>query len=169
MKNLAKNLLLILLALFLIAAMFSYGNAGEKKPDEVAVTTLVDELNKGEVKSIDVIGDRVTITLKDEQANTQTVKKEPGQSFSELLEQYGIPPEKFQGIPVFVKDETGVRFWIGALAPYLIPLLFILAIIFFMSRQVQGINKGAMSFGQSKARVAKEEEKTKKTFKDVAG
>src|SRR3989338_8902908 len=169
MKNLAKNLLFILLALFLIAALFSYGGPGEKKPDEAPITALVDVLKENEVKSIDIVGDVITVTLKDETANKLTVKKELGQSFSELMEQYGVPPEKLQGVDVFVKEETGAKFWFKALAPYLIPLLFILGVIFFMSRQVQGINRSAMGFGQSKAREAKEEEKTKKTFKDVAG
>ena len=169
MKNLAKNLLFILLALFLIAALFSYGGPGEKEPDEVDISTLVQEINDGKVKSIDVVGDILTATLTDENANTQQIKKEFGQPFSELMNNYGVAPEKLQGIAVAVKEETGAKFWFKALAPYLIPLLFILGVIFFMSRQVQGINRSAMGFGQSKAREAKEEEKTKKTFKDVAG
>src|SRR3989338_1313078 len=169
MKNLAKNLLFILLALFLIAALFSYGGPGEKEPDEVDISTLVQEINDGKVKSIDVVGDILTATLTDENENTQKIKKEFGQPFSELMNNYGVAPEKLQGIAVAVKEETGAKFWFKALAPYLIPLLFILGVIFFMSLQVQGINRSAMGFGQSKAREAKEEEKTKKTFKDVAG
>ena len=169
MKNLAKNILFIFLLLFLIATLFSYGEIGKEKPDEAGISKLVDQINKEEVKSIDVKGDMLEVTLKDEAAKMQTVKKEPGQSFSELMDNYGVDSEKLRVVEVAVKEETGTKFWLKVLAPYLLPLFLILGLIFFMSRQVQGINKGAMGFGQSKARQAKTEDKDKKTFKDVAG
>jgi cell division protease FtsH len=55
------------------------------------------------------------------------------------------------------------------LAPYMLPILLIIGLIYFMSRQVQGANKNAMGFGKSTAKETKQDEKTKKTFKDVAG
>jgi cell division protease FtsH len=86
------------------------------------------------------------------------------------MDNYGVSPEKLQRVDVEVTDETGAKFWIGVLAPYLLPLLLILGIIFFMTRQVQGVNNKAMGFGQSSAKQVKPgEEQEKKTFKDVAG
>ncbi|MBU1895831.1 ATP-dependent zinc metalloprotease FtsH [Patescibacteria group bacterium] len=170
MRNLIKNFLFIFLALFLIAALLSFGNFSSEKSDEIGTSKLIQQINNEEVKSIDVKGDILEITLKDESANLEKVKKEYGQPFSELMDNYGVDLEKLSGIEVAVKDETGFAYWAKSLAPYLIPLIFIVVIIFFMTRQVQGINNKAMGFGQSAGKQTKPEENPdKKTFKDVAG
>ncbi|HCM53785.1 MAG TPA: cell division protein FtsH, partial [Candidatus Magasanikbacteria bacterium] len=70
---------------------------------------------------------------------------------------------------VQIKEQTGFLFWMAVLAPYLLPLLLLVGLLFFMTRQVSGMNNKAMGFGQSGARQAKPDDKEKKTFKDVAG
>ncbi len=169
MKSLIKNFAIIFLTLFIIAAAVSYGAAGTKKADQVGINVLISEINNEEIKDIEVRGDNLFVTLNNEESNKQEVRKEFGQSFSELMDNYGIPPEKLSLINVEVKDETGFKFWAGALAPYLIPLLLILGLLYFMTRQVNGANSKAMGFGQSKAKQVKDDDKNKKTFKDVAG
>ncbi|HLC99391.1 MAG TPA: ATP-dependent zinc metalloprotease FtsH, partial [Patescibacteria group bacterium] len=60
--------------------------------------------------------------------------------------------------------------FLQALLPFLIPLLIILGFFWFMSRQVQGMNNRAMTFGQSGAREMQPKGgKDRVTFKDVAG
>jgi cell division protease FtsH len=68
-----------------------------------------------------------------------------------------------------VKKESGWRYWLANLAPYLFPFILIGGLIYFMSRQVQGVNNRAMGFGQSAAKQNKPDEQSKTTFKDVAG
>src|SRR3989338_8454981 len=134
-------------------------------PDVIGIGTLVNEINNEEVGSIEVKGDILVVNLHDDSANVQQVKKEYGQSFSEMIDNYNIDPEKLQKIDIQVKDETGWKYWLKVLAPYMLPFL-----LFFMTRQVQGVNNKAMGFGQSAAKQSKPgEEKDKKTFKDVAG
>ncbi len=170
MKQLIKNFVLIFCILFVIAAGVSYLSQGvAKKPEQVGITTLVQEINDGKVKSIDVQGNTLRITLTDEQARPQVVQKELGQPFSELMQNYGVQPDQLKQVAVTVKDETGWKFWLLALAPYVLPLLLILGLLYFMTRQVQGMNNKAMGFGQSRAKQAKQEGKQKKTFADVAG
>jgi cell division protease FtsH len=169
MKSLLKNFLLIFLALFLIAAILSYGSKGAEKTETVGVNVLVDEIQNEKIKSIDVKGDTLLVTLKEEGTKKQEVRKELGQSFSELMDNYGVNSDKLKTIEVAVKDETGWKFWLGALAPYFLPFLLIAGLIFLMTRQVQGINNRAMGFGQSSGKEAKPEDKNKKTFADVAG
>ena len=130
---------------------------------------LVEEINAEEVKSIVVRGDKLEIALFDEEKPKQEARKELGQSFSELMQNYGVDPELLKKVDVQVKDQTGFGYWAGALAPYLLPILLIIGLLYFMTRQVQGVNNRAMGFGQSKAKQAKQDEKSKKTFKDVAG
>ena len=169
MKNLAKNIGLIIITLFLIAGVMSFSDFNAEKPDEIGISTLVQEINEERVKSIEVVNDTVTVTLLDEEAKAQQLKKELGQSFSELMSDYNVDPEKLQAIDVQVKDETGPQVWIAAVAPYLFPLFLILGLMWLMTRQVQGMNNRAMGFGQSGAKQAKPDDKNKTTFKNVAG
>lgn len=171
MKDLIKNFGYIFAVLFLIAALLSFGNIGTEQPEEVGVNTLVNQLQNDEVQSIDVVGDRVLVTLKDESKPQQEIKKEPGQPLIELLDNYGVEPAAYQGVDIRVKEESGFGYWLAVLAPYLFPFLLLGAIIYFMTRQVQGVNNKAMGFGQSGAKQTKPEDKKKdkKTFEDVAG
>ncbi|MBI5728557.1 MAG: ATP-dependent zinc metalloprotease FtsH [Candidatus Magasanikbacteria bacterium] len=170
MKALLKNFLFIVLSLFLIAAVLSYGHVGQEQSESVGINTLVQEIHDGAVGKIAVQGDMVIVTLKDAKAKKQEVKKEYGQSFSELMSNLGVDPAKLRAVEIEVQAETGWKFWVKSLAPYILPFLMIGGLIFFMSRQVQGVNNRALGFGQSAAKQVKpEEDKDKKTFKDVAG
>lgn len=170
MKNLAKNFIIIFVLLFLVAGALSLADFNKEEPEVIGISRLIKEINNEEVKSIDVKGDIVVVNLHNEEAKEQNVKKEFGQSFSELIENYNVAPEKLQKIDIQVKEETGFKFWLKVLAPYLLPFLLIGGLIFFMSRQVQGVNNKAMGFGQSAAKQNKPgEQKDKKTFADVAG
>lgn len=170
MKPLIKNIILIFLSLFLIAGVMSMSTQDKNKPDKVSITKLVEEVNAGSVKQVEVDGNALTVTLNDKDAKKQEVKMEQGQKFPELMTQYGVSPEKLLKVNSQVKEESRWRYVFGFLVPYLLPFLLIGGIIFFMSRQVQGINNRAMGFGSSLAKQVKpEDNKDKKTFKDVAG
>ncbi len=164
-----KSFGLIFITLLLIAGALSYSPITKTKPEQVGIGKLVEEINNETVKSVEVQGDTLSITLKDEKAKPQEVKKELGQSFSELMSNYGVASEKLQKVDVQVKDLSGWRYWLDMLLPFLLPLILFIAIIYFMTRQVQGANNKAMGFGQSAARQVKADDKNKKTFKDVAG
>ncbi|MEK7643701.1 MAG: ATP-dependent zinc metalloprotease FtsH [Patescibacteria group bacterium] len=169
MKNLLKNFAFVILALFLVAGILSFADFNAEKPENVGISRLVQDINQDKVKSVEVEGDTLTVHLKDEKAKPLQVKKEINQSFTELMSNYGVESAKLQAVDVQVKEMTGWKFWLAALVPYLFPFLLIIGLVYFMSRQVQGANSKAMSFGQSAARQIKPDEKSKKTFKDVAG
>jgi len=169
MKSLLKNFLLIILALLLVAGILSFSSVGKEQPAQIGVNTLVQEINAEQVKSVTVQGDVLHITLNDTKAKVQQASKETNQSFSELMNNYGVAGDKLQKVDVQIKEQSGFSFWMGMLLPFLVPTLIVIGIIYFMSRQVQGVNNRAMGFGQSGAREVKPEEKDRKTFKDVAG
>jgi len=172
MKNLIKNFLIIFVVLFLVAGLMSAGEFAGEKPEQVGITRLVQEINNENVRVVEVRGDTLVVELVAEEgseAQKLEVKKELGQSFSELMDNYSVEPEKLSKIDVAVKEETGWKFWMGILAPWLFPILLLVALIYFFTRQVQGVNNKAMGFGQSQAKQAKPDDKNKKTFKDVAG
>ncbi|MBT3539365.1 ATP-dependent zinc metalloprotease FtsH [Candidatus Parcubacteria bacterium] len=169
MKNLFKNFIIVFFTLLLVAALLSTANFGSEKPEQVGITRLVHEINNEAVEGIEVRGDILVVDLKEEEAKDLEVKKELGQSFSELMDNYGVASEKLARVDVQVKEETGARFWISVLAPWLLPLMLFIGLIYFFSRQVQGANSKAMGFGKSQTKQAKPDDKDKKKFKDVAG
>jgi len=167
MKTLLKNLAIIFLFLLVTASLFSMGDFQTPEKEKVGVSTLVQEISNDNVKSITAEGDILTVTLADDKL--LEVKKEYNQSFADIADGYGIEKEKLQKIDFTVEEPSGLKFWTVTLMPYLLPVVLLLAIIIFMSRQVQGANNKAMGFGQSKAKEAQNDPKKKKTFKDVAG
>lgn len=169
MKNLLKNFAIVVLALFLIAGVMSFSNVLTTKPEVVGVNRLVTEINNDQVQKVEVAGDTVSVQLKDATARKLSIKKEYNQSFSELMSNLGVDQAKLQKIDIQVKDQSGFKYWAATIIPYLIPFILLVVLIYFMSRQVQGANSKAMTFGQSSAREAKPDDKNKKTFKDVAG
>ncbi len=170
MKQLLKQFFLVIAVLTLVAYGLSFAANRAEKPQDVGISKLVEQIEAEEVKSIEVRGDYMYVTLKKEGEKQEKVRKEYTQSFSELMTDYGVAGEKLQGVEVSVKDESGVAFWVKSLAPYLLPFLLLGGLLFFMTRQVNGANSRAMGFGQSSAKEVKpEESKEKKTFKDVAG
>lgn len=167
MKNLIKNFIIFFIIFLFIAALFSMYGASGQKSDKAGIETLIYQINNEEVAGIAIEGDELKVALKD--GREETVKKEPGESLSELLKNFGVEPAKTANIKIEVKDESGLDFWLAAILPFLIPFLLIGVFIYFMMRSVQGANTRAMMFGQSQAREAGKDRKDKATFKDVAG
>ncbi|MFZ2979068.1 MAG: ATP-dependent zinc metalloprotease FtsH, partial [Candidatus Magasanikiibacteriota bacterium] len=169
MKNLIKNFVIIVASLLIIAALLSFSSLTAEKPEEVGLNTLVQKINNEEVKEVIVEGDILHVTLNDINAKPLEVKKEPGQSFTEVLSNYGVAGDKLAKVNITVKEQSGFEHWMSVLLPIVLPILLIVGIIYFMTRQVQGVNNKAMGFGQTQAKQAKPDDKNKKTFKDIAG
>ncbi len=170
MKQLLKNFALIFLVLFIAAGLWGFSEYGNTKPETVGVSRLVTEINDQRVSSIEIEGSTIRATLNNSDETILEVRKESGQPFSELMETYGVTPEQLATLEnIQIKDQTGFVFWLSVLAPYLLPILLIIGLLFFMTRQMSGMNNKAMGFGQSGAKQASKDDKDKKTFKDVAG
>jgi len=170
MRSFIKNFLAIFLVLLLVAGVLSM-TRGQKgsEPEQIDIGKLVEEINTGAVKKVTVEGDLLNVELKDTSAKKQIVKKEAGESFGEVIKNYGVSEDAKKGFSVEVKDESSIKFWLANLLPALIPLIIIIIFLYFMTRSVQGANSKAMGFGQSNPRQVGPETKEKKTFADVAG
>jgi len=167
MKNLIKNFLIFFTTFLLIAAVFSIISGNGEKSETVGIDTLVAQINNQEVEKIVITGSEMTVTLK--QGRSEIVKKEIGETFSQIVKNFNLDPAKVAGLKVEVKDNEGLNYWLGAILPFLIPFLLISVFIYFMLRSVQGANSKAMMFGQSQAKEVGREYKDKITFKEVAG
>ncbi|QQS60512.1 hypothetical protein IPN41_00835 [Candidatus Falkowbacteria bacterium] len=128
MKNIFKNVGILLLAFIFLGALFSLWSEQGSNVEVIGFDRLTQEINNDFVKSLEINGEVVNITLKDD--SKKSVTKEPGQPVSELLSNLGVAPEKIASLNITVASTTGARAWAGALLPYLIP--FILLGLFFV-------------------------------------
>lgn len=167
MSSLVKNLLLFVGVLVVLSLVFSGLKTDKAKVENVSLDKIITQLQNQEVKKIEVTGDVVRATLKDEKV--EEAKKESGDTFGAIVKNYNIDPAKLKDVEVAVKNERGWAFWLSTLLPFLLPFLLLGVLLFIMTRQVQGVNSRAMGFGQSTARETGKDDKNKKTFKDVAG
>ncbi|MDD5291170.1 MAG: ATP-dependent zinc metalloprotease FtsH [Patescibacteria group bacterium] len=167
MKNLVKNFLIFFLVFLIIASFFSILSNGGNKVETVGQEILISQINAEEVSRIEVRGSEMKITLSD--GRQEIVKKESGETLSELLKNSNIEAAKVSKIKIEVKENEGLDFWLSAILPFLIPFLLIGVFIYFMMRSVAGANSKALMFGQSQAREFGQDQKNKITFADVAG
>ncbi len=166
MKPLSKNIIIALVAVLVISAIFSGVNLSSEAPEDISMATLVSEIQEGAVKSIEIEGAEITILLQDD--TEQTTRKESAVSLSETLIDYGITAEELKAADITVKDRSTRSYILGVILPSLLPLLLLMAIFWFMIKQMGGANNKALSFGMSNAREMKDT-KQKVTFEDVAG
>ncbi len=166
MNQTFRTILLIVGCIVLVGGALSLVNMEKQKPMDVG--SFVSAVQEGKVKEVLIENEQLTVTLQD--GSTSTVAKEANESFSTLLNNYGIDPAKARDIKTTVKEASGVSYWSGILIPTLLPLAILVFIMLFFFRQVQGQNNRAMSFGQSGAReTPKDDAKNRITFADVAG
>ncbi len=167
MKNLFKNFAILITVFLFIALIFSsLGDLGSKTT-RVGIETFINQANNEEIKSIVVEGSKMTVTLRDDKV--EIVKKEMGESLSELFKNYEVSPEKAIKINIKVKENEGTSYILATILPFLLPFLLIGVFIYFMMRSVQGANSKALMFGQSGAKEFNKDTKDKVSFKDVAG
>ena len=167
MNNIIKNTLIFTVSFLLIASLFTLYDDTGVKAERVGVDSLISRIENGEIKEIVVKGNIIELELND--GKKETVKKELGESFSTLLDNYGVDKEKVASVAIQVKDDEGFSFWFTALAPFLIPFLIIGFLLYMMFRGVQGANSRAMGFGQAQVKLFDKEAKNKVKFRDVAG
>ena len=128
---------------------------------EVALSDVVSRANKGDIKLIQVQGNDLTVTVKDQDKPTEKSIKEN----SSIYEQ-GLKKDAPVEVKVVPQSRTGEVMWNVAIT--FVPVILIIGFFVFMMRQSQGQNNQAMGFGKSKARLYGED-KEKVNFDDIAG
>lgn len=156
-KNVGFVALVILFGLIIISA---YAKPAQLK--SVAFSDVVKRANSGEVKRLEIKGDNIDVTKKDEEKATEKTRKETGSSVYEQGLNKDAPVE------VVNKPESNSgALWTNVLLS-LLPIVIITMVLIYMMRSAQGQGSQAMSFGKSKARLYGNE-KDKVMFKDIAG
>ena len=168
MKLISNNLIKALFLFFILAFLYTFFSGSFKKIEEISLSNLVERINNGAVSKIVVEDSNLAITLKN--STELKSKKESEAALSETLKNYGVSDEALRSVSIEVKNPSGILYWFGALLPFLLPFLLIVAFFWLTARQVQRGNAQAFTFGQSRARIIDPNNKKEKTtFKDVAG
>lgn len=184
-RTVVNNLLGSLIIFFAIIALYTYTAGPSIETPVISITELANDIQNDKVESVVVSEEKVIATYKSvvdsgvEVATTtagtvspikKETKKEPQSSLIETLANLGVPAEKISAVKIENTLDRGAGYWILNILPFLIPILFFLFIIWFLTRSSRGAGVQAMSFGQSRARLTSpEDSKVKITFKDVAG
>ena len=162
------NILSTVFVLLLIASIYSYFAAQSTETTTIPLTQLSTDVKAGQVKDILIEGNDLTATYKD--ASKKLAKKETDAALTDTLIRYGVTPAQLEAVAITVKSESGFRYWVLTLAPFLIPVVALLLFVWFLSRQVKGAGMQAFSFGQSKARMIDPADTSQRVlFSDVAG
>lgn len=162
------NIVATFVIFLVIISLYSLIGGQSKKPEQIPLSRLALDIAAGEVSSIKVEGENLAIIYNDE--TERVSKKEEGEALMQTLSNYGLTAKQLSTVTIEVESKSGFGFWILNLAPILIPLLFIVFFLWFMTRQVKGAGMQAFTFGQSKARlISPDDKKQRVTFKDVAG
>ena len=168
MKSLLKNFLIFLIIFLIISGVFSLLNSENKKIEKISLNELIKEIQEEKVEEIIVEEEKLNILLIDQ--SQKFTFKEPGESLITLLNNYNIPPEKISKISISIKSLKGRNTFINIILPFLFPLLILVGLIYFFSRQMKGAGMQAFKFGEIKVKkIDSQNKKIKTTFKQVAG
>jgi cell division protease FtsH len=167
MKNLVKNISVVLFVFLLISGLFILYSAPQEKPIDVSLSELVNQVNEGKVKKIMVEREKLAIELNE---GSQEKSVWSGTDIAETLKNFGVDSEKLKQVEIEIKGESSASVWLGPILSILLPFVLIAAFIWFMLRQAQRGNTQALSFGMSRAQMIDPKDKRKRiTFVDVAG
>jgi cell division protease FtsH len=152
-----------------ITALYLIVSGNGKATPQVSISELANSVVAGNVKTILVEGDKLTITYQN--GDVKESKKEVGSPLTQTLFDYGVNAAALAKTDIQIKDESGFGYWfVNIILPFLLPIAFILLFFWYISRQVKGAGMQAFTFGQSKARITDPNDKNNRvTFKDVAG
>jgi len=166
--NFFGNAGIVFFILLFVIGLYSLIIEASNKTEEIPISQIARDIADDKVSKIIVKGDALTIEYKG--GEKKSSKKEVDASLSETLKNYGVTAEALNAVALDIQGPSGFFFWLIQLAPFLIPILFILIFIWFLTRQVRGAGMQAFTFGQSKARIISPHDKKQRvTFKDVAG
>ncbi|MGR3342494.1 MAG: ATP-dependent zinc metalloprotease FtsH [Paracoccaceae bacterium] len=155
----ARNIAFWVVLFLLVLALFNLFGGGQSTNSSrtVSYSEFVRSVDKGEVQSVTLDGEKVLFTGRDGQAYV-TIKPDGAEITDRLIENnvsVNARPQQQSGLTAIVMT--------------FLPFLLLIGVwIYFMNRMQGGGRGGAMGFGKSRARLLTEKH-GRITFDDVAG
>ena len=147
----------IFACLIVLWRVFQTGT-GAGKDHEISFSEFIADAQQGLISDVTITGSDARGALRNEKESFHTVLPANDPKIYDVLEQ--------SKAKVTIKDNQGSAWW--SILINVAPLLILVALWFFMIRQMQSGGNKALSFGKSRARLLSMQQK-KITFKDVAG
>lgn len=148
--------IMIFMGLMFYAILFPADNL-----KSVPLSDVVGRANAGEIKKLEIQGNDIKVTVKDQEKATEKSVKESGNIYEQ-----GLNKDAKVEVSVTPPSTTSETLW--NMAIMIVPVVIIIAFFMFMMRSAQGQNNQAMGFGKSKARLYGED-KEKVMFNEIAG
>ncbi len=158
-RNFALWVIIFLLVVALVM-LFQGGTNQKTTSREVAYSQLVNDVDQGRVREATISGQEITGHLNDNSAFVTYAPVDPQSTLVQSMLK--------KGVALNAKPPSDGNGWLIALLANGLPLLALIALWIFVSRQMQGAGGKAMGFGKSKAKLLTEAH-GRVTFEDVAG
>ncbi|MBO3443952.1 ATP-dependent zinc metalloprotease FtsH [Clostridium sp. CCUG 7971] len=167
MNKLFKGIGFYLLILIIIVGIVQFSGKPAEKVQNLEFSKVYQELTDGNISRLHFISDTaVEGTIKDK--NTKFRAYVPQEVMGDKLADEVLAQSK-EGKLIFSGEAKPSAPWFVEMLPTLLLIFFMLILWFVFMNQSQGGGGKVMNFGKSKAKVHKDDEKTRVTFKDVAG
>src|SRR3972149_10464216 len=146
---LRNSFIYLLIRVAMVAIVFTvFANSGPGKMEQ-SLSDFVTAAKAGEVTSVQVDGSTLNYKVKGSDITYKT-KMEKDDSVTRIFQDAGMQPEQWPDVTIKQPSQWGNI--LGLFLQFL-PVLFIVAILFFFLRQAQGSNRQALNFGKSRARM----------------
>jgi cell division protease FtsH len=160
LRNSFIYLLILVAIVAIVFTVFQGSGSGRVKQE---LPQFIEQVKADNVQDIKVDDTNVTYKLKDDPDHGYKTELEKGDTLRRVL-----VDAKVTTLPKYeIKDPSPWTNYLGLLINFL-PIIIILAIVFFFLRQAQGSNNQALNFGKSRARMFSGT-RPSVTFLDVAG
>ncbi len=165
LSSTARQIIFWLLIIAGALLLYKLVNPAGKNSTDIDLTTLMGQIEKGDIKQITVKqNETIAIDVRGQELHAQLTNEQmKNELFKKSTEVVNGSPR----VPSF-KDDSGSSSYIWPMLITWAPLLFIIGIWVFMLRQMQSGGNKALSFGKSRAKLLNNQQK-RVTFKDVAG
>lgn len=166
--NIFSQIFLAFIIFGSIVAAYTFLTSKKETIKNLTISEIAQNVSSGNLQKIQVSGQDINIVFKD--GTKGKARKESETSLSETLSNYGLSGQQISSVPIEIKGQSGMTYWILNILPFALPIILIAFFVWMITRQVKGQSVQAFTFGQSKARITDPNDKNNKvTFKDVAG
>ena len=166
MKKVTKNIGIYVIIFGLVLAMvWFYNSDAPKEEKEIKTSTMIHYLKDKKVESINVTETKMTADL--ENGKTVYAYVNSAVDLNYIYDSYIMPQVDDGSLKLNSDEPKKESIWISLL-PTLI-MIGIMVVFFILIMNQSGGGGKAMSFGKSRAKLQKNSDLRKITFKDVAG
>ncbi len=163
--NLTRGAIIVLGILALVLGLYYFRTEFSNPTEELSLAQLADRVREGQVNTITVSGDDLTIEM--EGGAVAHTRKEPDTSVYETLSLLSVEQAAIDALDVKVVGPSAMN-TVGQILFTVIPLLVVGWFALHILRSMRGGPDQALSFGRSRAKMVNVD-KPMVTFDDVAG